>query len=80
VLDDVSRRLSESRPAMRPELRGKISRATGTAQQVLWRVTAKMCVDYVAAWQRDLERWGKLLANLPGRSSIEDALGTMGLH
>jgi hypothetical protein len=76
VLDDVTKGL----PDLRPELRGEISRAIGSAQQVLWRITPKMCVDYVAAWQRDLGRWGKLLANLPGASSVEDALGRMGLR
>jgi hypothetical protein len=76
VLDDVGRRLQDSRP----ELRGEISKAIGAAQQVLWAVTAKMCADYVAAWQRDLGRWGKELANLEGASSIEDALGKVGLR
>jgi hypothetical protein len=76
VLDDVIRRL----PDARPELRGEISKAIGAAQQVLWSITAKMCVEYVAAWQRDLGRWGKLLANLSGVSSIEDGLGTVGLR
>jgi len=80
VLDDVSGRLSNLKPAMRPELRGKINRAIGAAQQVLWVITAKMCADYVAAWQRDQERWGKLLADLGGASSIEVALGKAGLR
>jgi hypothetical protein len=76
VLDDVIRRL----PNARPELRGEISKAIGAAQQVLWSITAKMCVEYVAAWQRDRERWGKLLADLSSVSSIEDALGVVGLR
>jgi hypothetical protein len=80
VLDDVGRRLSAQRSTMRPELRAKISRATSAAQQVLWRVTAKMCAEYVAAWQRDLGRWDKVLANLEGASSIEDALRKVGLR
>ena len=54
--------------------RRRISKAIGAAQQVLWTITAEMCADYVAAWQRDLERWAKLLANLREASSIEDAL------
>jgi hypothetical protein len=76
VLDAVTRRL----PNLRPESRTEISKALGAARQVLWDITEMMCVEYVAAWQRDLERWGKLLANLPGTSSIEDALGTVGLR
>ena len=76
VLDDVIRRL----PDAPPELGGEISKAIGAAQQVLWGITAKMCVDYLAAWRRDQERWGKRLANLPGASSVEDALGIAGLR
>jgi hypothetical protein len=76
VLDDVIGRL----PNLRPELRGAISKAIGAAQQMLWEISADMCVDYVAAWQRDLECWGKLLANLTRTSSIEGALETMGLR
>lgn len=75
VLDDVIRRL----PDARPELRREISKAISAAQQVLWVITAKMCVDYLAAWQRDLGTWGKRLANLPGASSVEDALKVAGL-
>ena len=58
----------------------RISKAISAAQQVLWEITADMCVDYVAAWQRDLERWDKLLANLTRTSSVEDALEIVGLR
>ncbi|TVZ06844.1 hypothetical protein EAS64_05715 [Trebonia kvetii] len=75
VLDDVTRHLQD----LAPELRGEMSKAIGAAQQVLWAITAKMCLDYVAAWQRDLGRWEKLLANLPRVSSVEAALGTIGI-
>jgi hypothetical protein len=80
VLDDVGRRLSSLRSTMRPELRRKIGTAISAAQQVLWRVTPKMCAEYVAAWQRDLGRWDKVLANLEGASSVEDALRKVGLR
>ena len=80
VLDDVGRRLASLRPTMRPELRRKIGTAISAAQQVLWRVTPKMCAEYVAAWQRDLGRWDKVLANLERASSIEDALRKVGLR
>jgi hypothetical protein len=76
VLDDVTRRL----PNLRPELRGAVSKAIGAAQQVLWAITAKMCAEYVTAWQRDLGRWDKVLANLSSASSIEDALGAVGFR
>jgi hypothetical protein len=80
VLGDVGRRLSSARSSVRPDLGGKISTAISAAQQVLWRVTAKMCAEYVAAWQRDLGRWDKVLANLERASSIEDALRKVGLR
>lgn len=75
VLDDIGTRLLN----LPPELRSEVSKAIGAAQQVLGEITGQMCVEYVAAWQRDLERWGRLLANLPGASSLEDALQTLGL-
>ena len=80
VLDDVGRRLSSLRSTMRPELRRKIGTAISAAQQVLWRVTPKMCAEYVVAWQRDLARWDKVLASLEGASSIDDALKKTGLR
>jgi hypothetical protein len=76
VLDNVISRL----PTLRTELGWEVSKAIGAAQQVLWGITPTMCVEYVAAWQRDLDRWDKLLANLQHASSIEDALRTVGLR
>jgi hypothetical protein len=76
VLEQVGRRL----PFVRPHKRRKISRAIGASQQVLWAVTPKMCAEYVAAWQRDLEQWERVLGNIAGASSIEDALRQMGLR
>jgi hypothetical protein len=76
VLDVVGHRLHN----VRPHKRKKISRAIGAAQQLLWTITPEMCAAYVAAWQRDQERWAKVLANLGAASSIEDALGQLGLR
>lgn len=76
VLDDVIWRL----PNVPRERRGDISKAIGAAQQVLWDITADMCADYVGAWQRDMERWEKVLADLPRVSSVEDALGRAGFR
>lgn len=76
VLEDVGRRL----PFVRPHKRKKISRAIGAAQQMLWTITPEMCTDYVAAWQRDLERWAAVLADLGEASSIEDVLRRVGLR
>lgn len=76
VLDDVTKRL----PDARPDLRGEIGKAIGAAQQVLWTITPAMCADYVDAWQRDLRRWEKLLANLAPASSVDHALEAMGIR
>ncbi len=79
VLDDVTARLPNA-PSVRQEPRWEISKAIGAAQQVLWEITADMCAEYVTAWQADLGRWGKLLANLPGMASVGDALDFLRLR
>jgi glycosyltransferase involved in cell wall biosynthesis len=76
VLQVVGRRLR----CVRPHKRRKISKAIDAAQQMLWTITPEMCADYVAAWQRDLERWADMLADLGEASSIEDALRRVGLR
>jgi hypothetical protein len=76
VLEVVGRRLQN----VRPHKRRKVSRAIGAAQQMLWTITPKICADYVAAWQRDLDRWADVLADLGKASSIEDALRRVGLR
>jgi hypothetical protein len=76
VLEVVRQRL----PFARPHKRKKISRSIGAAQQMLWTITPGMCADYVAAWQRDLDRWGGVLAGLGQAQSIEDALRRLGLR
>ncbi len=47
---------------------------------MLWTITPQMCADYVAAWQRDLERWAKVLADLGGGVIDRDALRRVGLR
>ena len=78
VLEDVSRKLSGWEPGRQRE---KVSKAVGAAQQVLWSITADMCVEYLAAWQRDLGRWEhEVLAKLPREAaSISEALPAIGL-
>jgi len=77
VLTGVTRRL----PKVQRERRSEIGKAIRAAQHVLSEITATMCAEYVAAWQLDLVRWSKLVANLPGGvSSIDDALEIMGLR
>jgi glycosyltransferase involved in cell wall biosynthesis len=61
------------------EMQAKMLKAIVTAWETLVAITPKMCVDYIAAWQWDLERWEKLLANLPAASSIVEALRELGL-
>jgi hypothetical protein len=63
------------------ERRASMSKALAAAQQVLWEITGSMCADYMAAWQRDLQRWGELVSELPvGVSSIGTALSRIGLR
>ena len=75
VLEVVRQRL----PRARSHKRKKISRSIGAAQQTLGTITPALCADYVAAWQRDLERWAGVLAGLGKASSIEDALTRLGV-
>ena len=75
VLEVVRERL----PRARSHKRKKISRSIGAAQQTLGTITPALCADYVAAWQRDLERWAGVLAGLGKASSIEDALTRLGV-
>jgi hypothetical protein len=75
VLEVVRQRL----PRARSHKRKKISRSIGAAQQTLGTITPELCADYVAAWQRDLERWAGVLAGLGTASSIEDALARLGV-
>jgi hypothetical protein len=77
VLQVVGRRLRCVRPHNK---RRKISKAIDAAQQMLFSITPGMCADYMAAWQRDLERWADMLADLGEASSIEDALRRVGLR
>jgi glycosyltransferase involved in cell wall biosynthesis len=76
VLQGVGRRLQY----VRPHKRRKVSRAIGAAQQMLSAITPEMCADYVAAWQRDLDRWADVLADLGTAPSIEEALRRVGLR
>jgi hypothetical protein len=47
---------------------------------MLSAITPEMCADYVAAWQRDLDRWADVLADLGTAPSIEEALRRVGLR
>jgi hypothetical protein len=75
----ILERISEQSYKAPPELRGQIDKAILTARETLKAITSDMCVDYVAAWQRDLARWEEQLANLPQPTSVEAALRTLGL-
>jgi hypothetical protein len=75
----ILRNISGGLGAVPSDMRGKIGKAVYAANQMLAAITPDMCVDYIAAWQRDLERWEKLLANLPSASSIKEALHELGL-
>lgn len=57
-----------------------IKAAIDAAKETLKSITPNMCVDYVQAWQRDLVRWEKVLANLTRATSIEEALSTLRLQ
>jgi hypothetical protein len=70
ILENVSGQLFKA-PR---ELRGEIDKAIMVALETLEKITPGMCVDYVAAWQRDLRRWSDLRDKLPEVDSVSDAL------
>lgn len=76
ILDSVTKQLQEA-PS---ELRDKIREAIATARKTLEKITSQMCVDYIAAWQRDLHRWAVLRDSLPRRGSVPDVLQELRLR
>lgn len=70
VLDDVCRKLHEA-PV---EFRDEIEKAMRTARETLDQIEARMCVDYLGAWRRDLFQWEITLGKLPKEESVPDAL------
>jgi hypothetical protein len=76
ILEDVFQQLHKA-PV---ELRDEIKKAILIARDTLQKITPVMCVDYIAAWQRDLEMWEDSLANLPRGLAIEKALHELDLN
>jgi len=68
VLDEIFQRLSEV-----PEIWADLEKAISAAGEKLNRIRPDMCVGYLKAWQRDLQRWQARLAELPRRDSIPEA-------
>jgi hypothetical protein len=75
VLEDVSKQLFKAPP----EQRGEIDKAIMVALDTLEKITPEMCVDYLAAWQRDLRRWADIRDSLLKKDSVSDALGVLKL-
>jgi hypothetical protein len=75
VLDGISKQVLSAPVELQDGIRASIS----AARHTLRKITPSMCVDYVAAWQRDLTRWKKRLRDLPVVPSVEDALRELGL-
>lgn len=75
ILDKIIEQLYKA-PLQRRE---EIKKATLGARDTLNQITPDMCVEYLAAWQRDLDRWKGLLMNLPRKDSVEDALRHLNL-
>jgi hypothetical protein len=72
LIEDILRRLP--RAEMSPFRREQIAASLRAARSNLLRITPKTCVDYLAAWRHDRDRWGDFIEGLPQGLPIDRAL------
>jgi hypothetical protein len=75
ILDDIIER-SDKAPR---EAREKMKHSVQIARKCLAEIQPEMCVEYTAAWQNDLKRWGDRRDTLPRVDSMSTALQVLGL-
>ncbi|WP_433211154.1 hypothetical protein ACQP00_49945 [Dactylosporangium sp. CS-047395] len=64
-----------------PDAEGvRMRRALRAAQESREKITPQLCVDYLAAWQRDRQAWDDFLAGLPKLSDVHAALRHLSLR
>jgi hypothetical protein len=76
ILKNIDHR-AEARPE---KLRKVLAAAIGSARDVLDRVTADLCVDYIDIWKEDLAAWEEHRDSLPKARDPNDALRQLGLR
>ncbi len=72
LIEDILRRLPRSK--MSRFRREQIAASLRAARSNLLRITPKMCVDYLAAWRHDRDRWRGFIEQLPQGLPIDRAL------
>jgi hypothetical protein len=77
VLDEIVERLTDTTALI--ERQDEMFKAIYAAREKLWYIEPSMCVAYIKAWHRDLDRWADLLERLPRADSIDAALGELKL-
>lgn len=75
ILDDIIK-YSDRAPR---EIQEKMKHAVKIARKCLEDIQPEMCVEYIAAWQNDLKRWGDRRDTLTRVDSIGKALHELGL-
>jgi hypothetical protein len=70
IIDEILGNLDAATPGIRQEM----STALAAARETLREISPDMCVQYIEAWQADLEQWGKRLQTLPSTGTVEKAL------
>jgi hypothetical protein len=62
-----------------PQVQGKMVSAVMTAMMCLMQTKPAMYAEYVRAWRKDISVWTENVGRLPRLSSVESALGGLGL-
>jgi len=75
ILEEIDKQSDKAPRAVRE----KMKHAVKTAHKCLADIKPEMCVEYVAAWQNDLKRWGDRRDTFPRVDSIGKALHELGL-
>ena len=75
LLDDIIER-SDKAPRV---VRENMKHAVNIARKCLAEIQPEMCVEYIAVWQNDLQRWEDRRDTLPRVDSMSRALHELGL-
>lgn len=71
---DLLTEIREQLPNAPIGLRAEIEQSIAVAHETLRGIEPYMCVEYLTAWRRDLERWKKRLKEIPRKPSVAEAL------
>ena len=72
LIEEILRRLPHSE--LSPFRREQVATSLRAARSNLLRINPKMCVDYLAAWRHDRDRWHAFIEQLPQSLPIDRAL------